>query len=94
MGWQIGVERPRSRHFSLTPGADPAQLLPKRPRSGGERQAGDTDEARSVPPPGSPEDPCRDVHLALARIMEAAQLFPDAHEAIRQALIEHRKRTS
>lgn len=86
MGWQIGGQSSRKRHFSLTTGVDPINLMPKRPKNGGERQADHTDHANSVIEPGSPEDPCRDMHRAFARVIETAQRFPDAYKAIQREL--------
>lgn len=86
MGWQIGEQQSRKRHFSLTTGVDPINLMPKRPKSGGERQADDATNASSVIEPGSPEDPCRHLHRAFARVIETAQRFPEAYREIQEVL--------
>lgn len=90
MGWQIGETEARSRQFMLHPDAEPAELLPKCKRSGGEPDRDKNDRATGVIEPGSPNDPCRELHLAYARTIEAAQRFPDAYAAILQALDELR----
>ncbi len=44
------------------------------------------DHARSVPVPGSPEDPCADLHYAFAAIARVLPRFPEAEKAIHEAL--------
>ena len=90
MGWQIGETEARSRQFELHPGAEPVELLPKRKRSDGDADGEMDSRGTGVIPPGSPNDPCREIHLAYARTLEAAQRFPDAYAAILQALDELR----
>lgn len=86
MGWRVADRAQQERRFSIHPGADPASVMPKRTKNGGERQADTGERASSVIVPGSPEDPCRHHHFALARILETAQSFPDAYRAIQQVL--------
>lgn len=88
MGWQIGASKPCGRHFRLAADACPEDLLPKRTKNSGERQAGTGGHAASVIVPGSPDDPCRQQNLALARILETARRFPDAFRAIQAVLAD------
>lgn len=46
------------------------------------------DPTRSVPVPGSPEDPCADYDYAFAAIARVLPRFPEAEKAIREAMLE------
>lgn len=45
-------------------------------------------QTRSVPVPGSPEDPCADYAYSLAAIAKILPRFPEAEKAIHEALLE------
>ena len=92
MGWQIGRSGSAERPFRLNEGVDPHNLMPKHAKNYGERHAASDDPGRTAPPevivPGSPQDPHRECHIALGRLLDAAACFPDAYRAVQQALRE------
>ncbi len=46
------------------------------------------DHARSVPVPGSPQDPCAEFAYAFAAIARVLPRFPEADKAIREAILQ------